>query len=225
MADLPAPQSYGPSRGGFTDDKGVVPLGRRAVEDVSRRRSNVFTEVGPEGLRDLLDRDDGMIAMRSRWLDAGGHARLRHGGAVTEERLKRRALDGEDPVSGTTMDWEHGGNHRLPRHATAFASDADAVYAEMAIWDNPAGRAARLASDQATAPLDQVRYTVRVPATDVFGPGFRDHIRGCTRLGSPNNPQGTTPTVFPDDTVIVAVYQRDSPTSPWRAWTLYPKPQ
>ncbi|MEV0648241.1 hypothetical protein AB0I28_23545 [Phytomonospora sp. NPDC050363] len=42
-------------------------------------------------------RDDGIVALRSRWMDAGGHARLRHGGAVGEEKLTERATHGRDP--------------------------------------------------------------------------------------------------------------------------------
>jgi hypothetical protein len=135
VAGLPQPQPFGEARGGYTDGHGAAPLGRRALADVSRRRTHVYTEFGPEGFQDLLERGEGIVGWRSRWLDAAGHARLRHGGTVSDELLKQRALRG----SGAPTDWEHGGNHPPTRHATAFTSDAAAVYVEMAVWDTPAG--------------------------------------------------------------------------------------
>ena len=112
-------------------------------------------------------------------------------------------------------DWEHGDNHPPTRHATAFSSDAAAVYAEMAVWDYPAGRQTRADADAGGG----LAFEVSVAAKEVFGQSFRDHVRGWTRVGSQSNPAGVQPTEFPDDTVIVALYRHESVQDEWRAYT------
>lgn len=220
VTGLPEPQGLGDVRGGHTDGHGVAPLGRRPISDVSRGRTHVFSEFGPEGFKDLLDRDDGMVALRSRWLDAGGHARLRHGGTVTDDRLKERVLRGRDPVNAAPTDWELGRNHPTPRHATAFTSDTAAVYAEMTAWDHPASRQARADAEAS----GQIKFAVAVPTKDAFGQNYSEHMRGWTRVGSVGNPQGVVATSFGDSAEIFAIYQRESPNDEWRATTCYPRP-
>ncbi len=197
-----------------------VPPARQALTDVSRRRTHVFTEQGPAGLADLRKRDNGLVALRLGWLDAGGHARLRHGADVSERRLQERVMYGRDPITGTTTDWEHGGGHRVGRHATAFTDNTALVFAEMRIWDNPECRAKR---ERAEANNDD-RFTVRLPAASVLGPQFRDYIHGWSRVGDRKHPLGAAPTTFPDDTELVAIYRRDAPNEQWRLYRCYPTP-
>lgn len=217
ITGLGAPTTSGPAKGGH--GPAGSPAARKALSDVSRDRSHVFPEQGPKGLADLVTRDDGIIALRSGWMDAGGHARLRHGGLVTEQQLRDRAMYGKDPVNGSTVDWETGRQHAPVRHATAFASDADLVFAEAYAWNSKEGRAAIAAEEAAGQP----RAEVELRAIDVFGPDFRRHVRGQTRVGSRNNPQGATPTQFQDDTRIVVLYRREDTDSPWVAYTCYPR--
>lgn len=214
---LGAPTPVGPPKGGHGPTGSPAP--RQAVTDVSRVRCHVYPEQGPKGLHDLTMRDDGIVALRSGWMDAGGHARRRHGGGVTEEQLKERAEEGKDPANGSGMDWETGRPHTPVRNATAFTSDASLVFAEAAVWNSREGRAAIAEAEAAGLP----RAEVIVRAADVFGPDFRRHVHGRTRIGSARNPQGVASTVFTDDTRIVTVYRRDDANSPWAAYTCYPQ--
>ncbi|HEY1175526.1 MAG TPA: hypothetical protein VGF17_05165, partial [Phytomonospora sp.] len=195
------------------------PAARRAETDVSRVRCHVYPEQGPKGLHDLTMRDDGIVALRSGWLDAGGHARRRHGGNVSQGQLGDRATAGKDPANGSGVDWETGRPHSPVRNATAFTSDAALVFAEAAAWNSAEGRAAIAEADATGA----ARAEVLLPAADVFGPDFRAHVHGRTRIGSRSSPQGVAPTEFPDDTRIVAVYRRDAVDAPWVAYTCYPR--
>jgi len=214
---LGAPTPIGPLKGGYGPTGS--PVARQAVTDVSRDRCHVYPEQGPKGLHDLTMRDDGIVALRSGWMDAGGHARRRHGGGVTEEQLGERAEEGKDPANGSGVDWETGREHSRVRHATAFVSDTDLVFAEAAVWNSREGRAA-IAEAEA---LGEDRVDVKLKAAGVFGPDFRRHVHGRTRVGSSANPQGSVPTMFGDDTRIVVVYRRYDADSPWRAYTCYPK--
>ncbi|GLZ78555.1 hypothetical protein Afil01_33620 [Actinorhabdospora filicis] len=218
VTGLAVPAAGGPAKGGH--GPAGSPPARQAVSDVSRGRSHVFPEQGPKGLADLTTRDDGIIALRSEWMDAGGHARLRHGGVVTEQQLKDRAMYGKDPVNGSRTDWETGGTHLPVRNATAFTTDSDLVFAEAAVWNSKEGRAV-IKDAEANGDF---RASVRVPASAIFGPDFRQHVRGQTRIGSENNPQGADPTQFTDTASVMAVYRRENENSPWVAYTCYPKP-
>ena len=123
-------------------------------------------------------------------------------------------------MTGSTVDWERGGDHGYGRHATAFTSDADLVYAEMCAYDSRTGQERRAAAEAA----NDDQYSVSISASSVFGPGFRDHLRGWSRIGSAAHPQGAQPTSFTDDTTILVRYRRPPGTSSWRAYTCYAKP-
>jgi len=220
---LPAPTPDGPFHGGCQQQGGPpVPPARQPLTDTSRRRTFVYTEQGPDGLQDLLARDDGIIALRLKWMDAGGHAHLRHGEHITDTQLQHRALYGHDPITTTTTDWEHGKRHKYGRHATAFTSNAALVFAEMYIWNSQDCQQKRQNAENSHPP--QERFVIRLPAVEVLGPNFRNYIRGWTRTGTRKNPGPIVPTHFPDDTKIVASYQRTSSANEWHLITCYPDP-
>lgn len=216
VTGLKPPVAVGAAKGGHGPTGS--PPARVSLTDVSRDRGYVFPEQGPNGLADLVTRDDGIIALRSQWMDAGGHARLRHGGGVTDQQLKDRAMYGKDPVNGSTTDWETGRPHTAVRNATAFTADADLVFAEAHAWNSKAGRDARKAAESGGVPF----FKVESRASEVFGPRFRDHVRGQTRVGSASNPQDAAPTSFGDDTTIRTLYTRADAQTPWVAYTCYP---
>ena len=220
---LPAPTPDGPFHGGCQQQGGPpVPPARQPLTDTSRR-TFVYTEQGPDGLQDLLARDDGIIALRLKWMDAGGHAHLRHGGHITDTQLQHRVLHGHDPITTTTTDWEHGKRHKYGRHATAFTSNAALVFAEMYIWNSPQGQQAKAKAEDPKNP--QSWFTVEIPAVDIFGPKFRDHLRGWSLVGTKNNPISAVPTNFGNNTVIKAVYFRRPSKNEWQLYTCYPDPR
>jgi hypothetical protein len=212
---LEAPQAKGARHGGHGGPN--VPPARQPVTDPSRRRSHVYTEQdGATGLADMQNRDDGIIGARHAWIRCGGHALDRHGGQVTDQKLKDRAQHGKDPMTGDRTDWQNGRLHRYSQHATAFTSDSALVFAEMRIYDSRQAQAKRQRIDP-----QRNQYTVAVPAAQVLGPDFRDHIRGWSRVGTANNPTGVVPTSFPDNTEFVATYKR-LPGAPWGLHTCFP---
>lgn len=214
---LGEPTRFGEPMGG-NGPQGCPPA-RRPLTDVTEPRMRVFVEQGEHGMADLLDRDDGIIAERLRYLDAGGHGVGRHGEKVTDEQLRARAKDGLDPMNGTTLDWHHGREHKHPRHATAFTSDAALVYAEAAVAHSRAVREAKVEADE-----DGREYIyVTLPAREIFGADFARHMRGFTRVGGTKRPAGVRPTVFGDTTVIVAQYHRADPAQPWVPFSCFPK--
>lgn len=216
IVGLPTPRPAGTTHGGHQVRGGPpVPPARQPLTDESRRRCHVYTEQATAGLNDLHQRQDGLLDWRRRYLDSSGHARLRHGGGVTDAQLRARVEHGIDPITGTVRDWETNDVHRCADHATAFASDADLAWAEMMAADSTTGQRQRRRAEDRGGP----KYTVTLPASEVFGPQFRDHLRGW----SLQDGQSTQPTAFPDDTIIRTTYRRDSVEKPWHPVTCYPE--
>lgn len=185
----------------------------------------VYTELGPDGLTELTNVDDGIVAKRSEMLAAAGHATRRHGPAVAEAQLEARAMRQLDPITRTTTDWEKGTRHRANRHATAFTSRAALVFAEAVVW-NSAERAAAFANaDRKPVGAQEWKSVwINVPARRVFGDDFREHVHGRTRVGSVANPQGTQPTVFGDDALVKVLYRREPAGHDWLPYTCYIEP-
>ena len=156
-------------------------------------------------------------------MDAGGHAHLRHGEHITDTQLQHRALYGHDPITTTTTDWEHGGNHGYGKHATAFTSNAALVFAEMYIWNSPQGQQAKTVAE--AAGPGRRDFHIEVKASEIFGPNFRNYIRGWSRTGTKKNPGPPTPTTFGPDSTIFAIYRRSSPQGEWQLYTCYPRPK
>lgn len=213
---LPTPSRHGSPHGGNGGPNVEPP--RQPVTDVSRRRTHVFTTQREAGLADLLELNDGIIALRLAYLRAAGHMIGRHDADVTDQQLKDRAFYGRDPMTGTDRDWESGRAHKYSKHATAFVTNEAMVFAEMRIHDSRANKDKR----ESAVERGRTSYQVDLPAIDVFGADFRQHIRGWTRVGSVQHPQSAVPTSFPDDTFIKVVYVRDSRSSEeWIPYTCY----
>jgi hypothetical protein len=212
LTDLSRPSASGTDRrGGHGGDD--VPPSRVHVTDTSRDLVTAFVEAGYTSPNCL---PQGLVDERSFWMDQAGHAARRHA-EIPDSVLMRRALDGRDPITGTTTDWETGKTHRYGRDATTFVSKAAAVFAEAHIWHSQSGRTARAAAEQSGAPSFQVRF----PAKDIFGARLSQHLNGWTLVGTRANPRGCAPIHFAADTVIVAVYRRSG--TEWHPYTMYPK--
>lgn len=195
-----------------------APPARTPVEDISRDRVDALLKAGasPDDLPKPL------VDLRYDWIDAGGHAGLRHDlGVATADKQKDRCMNGVDPASGTTTDWERNKPHNYGRHATSFVSKAAMVFAESTVFASGEAVAARADADT----NEDLYYSAEVRADRVFGPEFRRHIAGSTRIGGKKNPAGSTPTVFSDDSVIMAGYRRRSKDDPWYLYTMFPAPR
>lgn len=223
---LPEPVECGPARGGWQEHGGPdVEPARQPVTDVSRGRTAVYTELGADGLVELTNLDDGIVALRAEMLAAAGHAMRRHGPSVTVAQLEARATRGRDPITGTRTDWETGNQHGSSRHATAFTSREALVFAEAVAWNSPQRAAACAQAD--TLPIDDEERnhaSVSLPARQVFGDDFRRHVHGRTRLGSIKNPQGSQPTVFADSATVTVLYRRERGGA-WLPYTCYVNPE
>lgn len=214
---LQPPSPYGPFLGGNQEPDGPpVPPPRQRLEDNSRNRTYVYTELAFAGLQDLIKRGQALIVWRKKYLDASGHGRLRHGGreTITDQRLKERIERAFDPITGTEIDWENGREHSyLNSIVTAFVDDTDLVWAEMMAVSSKAGKRKRKSANDRGG----FQYMTLMPAVDVFGPNFRDHIRGYART-----PDGAAPVDFPDDTLIRTIYTRNSLNDEWGPKTCHP---
>ncbi len=122
-------------------------------------------------------------------LEGDGHGPQRHGPAVTEDQLTDRALRGIDPMTGSTTDGESGRRHKCGREATKFTSEEAFVKAYDAITASQAFRDARQ-QDEATG-MGHIR--AEIPLASVYGPDYRQHVRGVRRNGTRAHPTGDPP--------------------------------
>lgn len=223
---LPEPVPVGKFAGGWQEHGGAqVEPTRQPVSDVSRGRMGIYTELGPDGLIELTNMDDGIVGLRMKLMAGAGHATRRHGPDVTVAQLEARAMHKEDPITGTTTDWETGAEHKSSQHATAFTSREALVFAEAVSFGSREVQEARAYSDSLP---DGHRFRnlakAQLPASRVFGTGFRHHVHGRSRTGRAINPTGCVPTQFSNDATIVMMYKRQSPQHEWLPYTCYIKP-
>lgn len=192
-----------------------VPAARAPVEDITRERVDKLLDTA-DGPNDLSPE---LVGFRYDWVDAGGHAGQRHNYVVAgESKQKDRCMNGIDPITGNTTDWETGKSHKYSKKASAFVSQASLVFAEAKVFTSPEGISARQTADQ----FGEYRMVINVPAKRIFGATFRDHIVGWERVGTKRNPTGTTPATFADDTMIRAVYHRHPAKGQWYLHTMFP---
>ena len=186
------------------------------IEDISRERIRELlrTADGPADLPEAL------VLLRADWIDAGGHTFLRHHiDHAGEDAQASRCMHKLDPATGSTTDWTTSGRHRCGREATAFKSAAAIIYAEARAWDSPTGVEKRTRADS----LGGFKVEFDVPARQILGPSFRDHLIGWTRIGSDRYPTGAASMVFSEDIQVRLVYQRQTLIGPWRLETMYPR--
>lgn len=193
-----------------------VPAARAPVEDITRERVDKLLETATKP----GDLPAELVNFRYDWLDAAGHAGLRHNAVVaTDAKQKDRCMNGHDPITGSTIDWEHGMPHAYGKKATAFVSEAALVFAEAKLFTSPAAKAERELAEKA----GKLTMRIKVPARDIFGADFRDHLTGFQREGSKKNPTGVTKIDFPEDTYVRAFYSRRSDQDQWQPYTLFPE--
>ncbi len=156
----------------------------------------------------------------------GGHTVQRHGTEVTERQLDARAIEGKDPITGTTDDAfrkDASGNalpHLTNKNATKFTSKESLVKAEKYVKNTQEYKDAIKIAEQ-SGKRDAVVKNIKLE--DVFGSDYKKQVFGKTRLGTKNNPTGASLTDFTDGT-IKAVFQKDSKGN-WNAYTIYAEPK
>ncbi|MBZ0118130.1 MAG: DUF6531 domain-containing protein [Sandaracinaceae bacterium] len=165
------------------------------------------------------------VARRMVELQGEGHGPQRHGPEVTNQQLRDRALGKVDPMTGTTTDGVHGGQHACGRNATAVNSHQDYVMADEHMRGSAEFEQRRL---QAEADGDD-GFRVEVPLEDIYGPDYEDHVRGVRRGGSNQHPTGNPPGTAPPtpsnfkNGSMIAIYRR-GPDGEWHTYTMYPNP-
>ena len=163
-----------------------VTLGANALTTVASRLGIGVARLRPRdaivALRAAAARYDGMLGMRratvvsyvsQRFADLStqGHGPQRHEGAVTRAMLEARVLRGIDPMTGTRVDGETGGRHRVPRAASRFTTPEAFVAAKTYVRGTPVYRAAR---DATLYEPDYQRgsFEVAVKSTMLWGATF-----------------------------------------------------
>ena len=73
---------------------------------------------------------DAEVQKSMQELAAEGHGPQRHGPEITEAQLTARAVEKKDPMTGSTVDGVHGGDHKCGKNATKVNSAEDYVHAD-----------------------------------------------------------------------------------------------
>ena len=166
------------------------------------------------------------IRRRMQRLEAEGHGPARHGSQITEQQLVDRATLGHDPVTGTTDDaynkFPDGTPkpHKYGRHATKVTTDEAYVKAEARIKNSQQFKDETAAADAEGRTRTEA---IEMSLEDIYGSDYKKKVYGKTRLGSANNPTGTTDTEFTDGKMRT-YYEKDA-SGNWRLITMYPNPQ
>ncbi|MHA6883123.1 hypothetical protein [Ralstonia pseudosolanacearum] len=174
-----------------------------------------FTVAATENV--LVQDPDAAVAARLQELTAEGYGVQRHGAGVTGQQLIDRAVEGLDPMTGSTVDGVHGGTHQYAQNATKVLSDEAYVYAE---------HYARNSQQflDATGASMTGRAQVELPLSDIFGDDFRGYVYGVTRYGSKAAPTGYGDTLFSNDAYMIVRYKQDA-GGVWRFNTMFPQPE
>jgi RHS repeat-associated protein len=160
------------------------------------------------------------IQDRLQKLREEGHGPQRHGGQITQDQLKDRAMHGKDPLTGTTIDGVHGGTHNYSKNATKINSDKSYVSGENKLRTSDEFKQ-KIADAENNGENKVIIENQKLE--DIYGPRYKDHVSGQTRQGTKNNPTGTTPTDFTDGT-MKGIYTKDANTGKWNLTTMYPDP-
>jgi RHS repeat-associated protein len=201
----------------------------RQVRKQAKKRKQEQAAAGQRKARDAKAqaeaRRQARIKKRMDELRNEGHGPQRHGPDVTDQQLKDRALEKKDPMTGTTTDGVHGGQHQCGRHATRVNSDEAYVQGDDHLRASDDFEDQRKANEQTGG--DEI--VVEKPLEDIYGPDYQDNVSGTTRNGSNNhptgNPAGSAP---PSDTnfengTMKGIY-RKNPDGTYRTHTMYPNP-
>ncbi|MEO6590666.1 MAG: hypothetical protein ABIP06_15325 [Pyrinomonadaceae bacterium] len=155
-----------------------------------------------------------------------GHTVQRHGESVSEGQLDERAMNGIDPVTGTTDDAYLKNadgtpkNHGYSKDATKFKSKESLVKTEIYIKNSQEFKDNLRSAEQNS----NIRFEVEnVKLEDVFGKNYKDEVFGKTRVGTKKNPTGSVETDFTDGTVT-AVFEKGK-DGKWNLFTMFPKPK
>lgn len=202
-----------------TDAK-VRALATEIEAEIQAARSRTGPAVGPPTAPATS------VSARIEQLKREGHAPQRHGPQVTDQQLTDRALYGIDPMTGTTTDGEHGGVHGYGRDATKFVSDEALLRAADVIRSSHTYNTARRVDED--TGLGQIR--VEVPLSTIFGPDYREQVRGIRRGGTRNLPTGDPPGDSPPGPVdftdgTMFAYFRRAPDGEYSLITMYPRPK
>ncbi len=180
-------------------------------------------DIGKEGLEKLAKE---AIEKQYNEIAKKGHSVQRHGTEVTERQLDARVIEGKDPITGTTDDAfrkDASGNplpHRSSKDATKFTSKEALVKVDTYVKNSKVYRDT-LAETQRLGEPDFVVKDIKLE--DVFEPGYKKQVFGKTRIGSKNNPVGTTATDFTDGT-LKAIFVKNS-NGDWILETAFPVPK
>ncbi len=220
----------GLKRGDFTEGT-VTILGPLVVGKVtSPTKVNTLKSLGalPEAERTVLIPKTAQEIVEKRYdeISNKGHTVQRHGAEVTEKQLNARAIEGKDPITGTTKDAfrkDAKGNplpHLTNKNATKFTSKEALVKAESFIKNTQEYKDAIKIAEQ-SGKKDAVVKNIELK--NIFGSDYKNQVFGKTRTGTKNNPTGANLTDFTDGTVK-AVFQKDTKGN-WNVYTMYAEPK
>lgn len=133
---------------------------------------------------------------------------------------------GIDPITGTTDDAFRKNSdgtpkpHNYSKDATKFTSKENLVKAEEFVKNSQKYKDEFVIAER--NGLEEI-VVENIKLEDIFGTNYKDAVFGKTRIGTKNNPIGTTQTDFTDGTVK-AVFKKDS-IGQWSLESMFAKPK
>jgi len=221
LGGLTVAANAGAARGPSVSEAADMLLsGSGSPGSMSSQRGSVSLDLLTLGLSSKVGNAAGSVDPvqgRLQELISEGHGVQRHGAQVTDFQLRGRAVEGLDPMTGTTVDGVHGGTHQYAQHATKVVSDEAYVYAE-----NYARNSQQFVD--ATVSSTTGRAELKIPLKEVYGDDFREFVYGVTRYGSKTAPTGSGNTIFTDNAHMVIRYKQSS-SGDWLFNTMFPQPE
>lgn len=193
----------------------------------------IIAKIGPLGrkLRDsireiargVVDKTQRLFRRTRYWreklddLARQGHGPQRHEGDVKDKQLFDRVYRGIDPMTGNLHRRDRRGRITgVGPHSTKFNTPADYVRTYEKVLETPEYRAFISGASDNVA--------VELPLSSVFGSNFLSRLKGYSRVsGRTGNSPTIAPTVFSQNSKVLAVFRRDAQVQPFLL-TMYPQP-
>jgi hypothetical protein len=170
---------YGSSSGRSRTESTTASDNTSGNTGVTSRRSVVSKERDLE--KPAASKYKQYVSERIRQLTKQGHGPQRHEGQVTNDQLRARAVEGKDPVTGTTEDAylkQPDGTpetHKYGRHATKVNSEEAYVNA-----DDYLRSSAEFKAEAAGKNVGD-RIAVEKSLEEIYGPDYKYNVSGVMR--------------------------------------------
>ena len=218
----PPPKTYTPDGSPFPEDDGYAPTGHVLPFDEypESMRGKSHRQIDKEYDESWADSKDRRTRRLTEPDLVMSHYIERHGEHLTDQQLIDRCIWGKDPITGTTQDGDHAGEHIFSRHATKFKTRRSLKMAFDKMVNSDEYRAAT------GDPINVLRgrFEIKITLGRVFDANYTRHVHGMTRNGAPKTASASAdPTSFANGGDVVMRGKLDR-SGNWVIVTMYPNP-